>query len=103
MSREPRDPRWASDMEALIEHDVLFEQQPPRFEIRTIECRSSLCAAEVDSNFTANGIYGPYPGGIAPGHDALDAALRTNFLTFASEHDSTGDRIVVTVITFTRR
>jgi hypothetical protein len=90
-------------MEALIEHDILFEEQPGRFVIREIECRTSLCAAQVESTFGMNGIYGSYMGGTQVHHDDLNAALHTNFNTFASETDPAGARVTVTVITFTRR
>jgi hypothetical protein len=103
MSLEPRDSRWASEMEALIEHDILFEELPGRFTIRDIECRTSLCAAQVESTFSSNGIYGSYMGGMQVHHDDLNAALHTNFNTFATETDLTGRRVTVTVITFTRR
>jgi hypothetical protein len=103
MSHEPRDSKWAGETEALIEHDILFGQEPGRFAIRDIECRTTLCAAEVESNFSENGTYGGYMGGMAVNHDELNAALHTNFSTVASENNSTGARVIVTLITFTRR
>jgi hypothetical protein len=42
-------------------------------------------------------------GGMEIGHDALNAALHTNFNTLASETNALGARVVVTVITFSRR
>jgi hypothetical protein len=103
MALEPRDTRWAAEMEALIQQDVLSEEEPGRFRIRDIECRTSLCAAEVESTFGMNGTYGSYMGGMQIHHDALNAALHTNFNTFAYEIDSSGARVTVTVITFTKR
>lgn len=32
LAEQPRDPAWASEMEALIQHDVLYEEQPGRFQ-----------------------------------------------------------------------
>jgi hypothetical protein len=90
-------------MEALIQHDVLSDEGPGRFRIRHIECRTSLCAAEVESTFSMNGTYGSYMGGMQIHHDTLNAALHTNFNTFAYETDPSGARVTVTVITFTRR
>jgi len=103
MRQEPRDPVWAPEMEALIQHDVLLEEQPDRFRIRYIECRTSLCAAEVESTLSMSGTYGSYMGGMQVHHDALNAALHTNFNTFAYETDPSGARVTVTVITFSRR
>jgi hypothetical protein len=103
MATEPRDTTWAAEMEALIQQDVLSEEEPGRFRIRDIECRTSLCAAEVESTFSVNGTYGSYMGGMQIHHDALNAALHTNFNTFAYETDPSGARVTVTVITFTRR
>jgi hypothetical protein len=103
MRQQPRDLGWATEMEALIRHDVLYEEQPDRFRIRHIECRASLCAAEVDSTLTTNGTYGSYMGGMQVHHDALNAALHTNLNTFSYETDASGARVTVTVITFTRR
>jgi hypothetical protein len=102
LSQEPRDPHWASTMEALIEHDILFDEDPGRFSIRNIECRTTLCAAEVESTASVNGKYGSYLGGKFGHHDDLNAALHTNYNTFARETGSTGARVAVTVITFTR-
>jgi hypothetical protein len=103
MAEQPRDGAWATQMEALIEHDVLYEEEPSRFRIRNIECRTTLCAAEVETTPSITGRDGSYMGGIQLGHDALNAALQTNLNTFAYEVDQSGTRIQVTVITFTRR
>jgi hypothetical protein len=102
LQQEPRDPIWASKMESLIQNDVLYEEQPGRFSIRHIECRNSICAAEVESKSSGDG-YGAYPGGIQAHHDSLRAVLHTDNCSFAYEIDSSGARVTVTLITFTRR
>jgi hypothetical protein len=102
LAQEPRDVTWATAMESLIQQDVL-SGEPGRFQIRDIECRTSLCAAEVESTWSDNGVSGSYMGGMQLGHDALRAALQTNLNTWGYETDSSGARVTVTVITFTRR
>ena len=103
LADEPRDPLWASKMEELIQSDI-ESTQPNSFRIRNIECRNTVCAAEVESTFSDTGVYGSYMGGMQPGHDALKAAPpKTNFNTFAYETDPGGARLTVTVITFTKR
>lgn len=102
LAQEPRDQLWAAKMEELIQNDV-ESTQSNNFRILDIECRSTVCAAEVESTFSNTGIYGSYMGGMQPGHDALKASLQTNFNTFAYDTDPSGARVTVTVITFTRR
>jgi len=102
-SKEPRDPAWAPNMEALIRDDVLSQERPGRFRVRRIECRTSVCAAEIESSFEAHGVHGGYMGGIQAGHEAIKKPLRTHLSTFALEKDSSGRRMTVTLITFTRR
>lgn len=48
-SREPRDPKWAAEMEADLGEIVTNE--PGDHTIRVIECRRTLCAMEVVSRY----------------------------------------------------
>lgn len=56
MAQEPRDAEWAKEMESNL-RDHFVTAEPGEFSIRAIECRTTLCAAEVES------LYGPYLGG----------------------------------------
>lgn len=49
MSKEPRDPGWATSMEEKLRRLIMVE--PGRFTIRALQCRSSVCALEVASPF----------------------------------------------------
>src|ERR1700722_19996001 len=48
MTQEPRDEAWAAKTEALIQDEVVSER-PAIYTIRNIECRSSICAVEIES------------------------------------------------------
>jgi hypothetical protein len=48
MTQEPRDRQWASSMEALLRDFILTD--PAELTIRSLECRQTLCAAELVSN-----------------------------------------------------
>lgn len=48
MTQEPRDEAWAAKTEALIQDEVMSER-PGVYTIRNIECRSSICAVEIES------------------------------------------------------
>lgn len=94
LSKEPRDPIWASTMEAGL-RDLVMSQ--PGYSIRAIECRASLCAAEVASglgmfNFTAQ--TGPY------GSDPSLSSLYAFYSETAYEHDPA--YATVTLMTFRR-
>lgn len=95
MAQEPRDPTWARKMEEALRDHVTTEE-PGKFSIRAIECRTSVCAVEVES------IHGPYLGGIYPDHPA-SKDLSTWLPIRAYETNEYGARVTVTVMTFTRR
>jgi hypothetical protein len=93
-SQQPRDPAWASKMEAGLRELVMSR---PGYSIRAIECRVSLCAAEVASslgmfNFIAS--TGPY------GSDLSLRSLSTVYGETAYEHNPT--YATVTLMTFER-
>jgi hypothetical protein len=52
MAQEPRNIACAHNTEALIQGEVLSEG-PGIYSIRNIECRSSICAVEVESTADA--------------------------------------------------
>jgi hypothetical protein len=94
LASEPRDNRWAAEMEKLIQTNIT-EQEQKQYSIRNIECRMSVCAVEVAS------IFGPY---LIGRDDQLHTSLRPGLATLgAYETDASGARVTVTVETFTRR
>jgi len=93
-SQQPRDPVWAPKMEAGL-RDLVMSQ--PGYSIRAIECRTSLCVAEVASglgmfNFIAT--TGPY------GSDPSLSSMHAVYPETAYEHDPT--YATVTLVTFQR-
>jgi hypothetical protein len=95
MAREPRDPVWASRVESELR--ALINGLPGEFAIWTIECRRSLCAAEVSTNYDAIRYSSPHVFdrlvkiGIAPWIDR-----------FTTEKDEDGNTISVTFQMFNR-
>lgn len=60
LGEEPRDRAWAKRMESKIRARVM-SKEPGKYSIRALECRTSLCAAEVVSHFGS--YYSDYPAG----------------------------------------
>jgi hypothetical protein len=95
LANEPRDSAWATEMESLIQNNVM-SQGPDKYSIRDVECRSSLCSVETASPF---GVFTPrYP-------DPLYGSLTGGGVAsiWGSETDESGGRIIVTVTIFMRR
>lgn len=93
-SQQPRDPIWAGKMEAGLRDLVMSE---PGYSIRAIECRASLCAAEVASGlgmFNFITPTGPY------GTDPSLSGLHAFYSETAYEHDPA--YATVTLMTFRR-
>ena len=95
-AQQPRDPVGASNMEAQL-RDLVMSQ--PGYTIRTIECRTSWCVAEVAS---LSGMF-HFEGAI--GTDSpLGQSLRVGLgWQTAYERDSSSASIGVTLQTFERR
>lgn len=96
-SQQPRDPVWAPKMEAGIRELVMSQ---PGYSIRAIECRATLCVAEVASimgmfNFISP--TGPY------GSDPSLRSLMALYWETAYERDPSYAAITVTFMTFERR
>ena len=102
LAQEPRDPVWAPRMEALIEQDVL-SVVPGKYQIRNIECRTSLCAVETESNPNIGNEYGAYWGDVGRFPKPLTAFLHTDDVTGGMEISASGSHLFVSVVTFTRR
>ena len=49
-AQEPRDPPWSAKAEAALRDYVLLNE-PGKFSIHTIECRTTLCIVEVESPY----------------------------------------------------
>jgi hypothetical protein len=94
MAQEPRDPKWASGLEAKLRQEVLATG-PGKYDVRAIECRSTLCALEVQSKF---GIYiSKYETHLW--HDEL--FIGPSLIGY--ERDEGGNRITVYLRFYTRR
>jgi hypothetical protein len=94
MVQEPRDAEWAKEMEFKL-RDHLLTAQPGKYSIRAIECRSTLCAAEVESP------YGPYLGGPYSFVAANNLYNGPSFLGY--ETGELGTKVTVTLQMFERR
>jgi hypothetical protein len=93
-AQQPRDPAWASEMEARLE-DYIENSEPNKYQIRNIECRTSMCYVEVAS------IYGQL---FPPGYNSpMRQWLFTAGSDFGYEVDPSSARITVTVLPFFRR
>ena len=91
---EPRDPAWAPQVEGWLQ---TFFGGDPEFAIRNLECRTTLCFAEVSS------IMGPYikEGKVNGAPDELLFSYGLN--AFGFEHDPSSARVTVTLMGFSRR
>jgi hypothetical protein len=92
MAQEPRDNAWAADTESLIQDEVV-SRKPGTYSIRNIECRSSICAAEVAS--LSNGYVGETYDFLHT-NDLVDAYSYLGSL----ETDDLGRPVSVTVVFF---
>lgn len=93
LAQEPRDPHWSDAMETKLRNYV--EAESGDFTIRSLECRSSVCAIEVAS------MNGPLP---SPSSSTLDNWVLAEAAEFAYEHNGpAGGRTTVTFQTFDRR
>lgn len=102
MAAEPREKVWASKMEDLLREYILAD--PVELKIRALECRQSLCVAEVVSN------YGRLDIGERWGkNEPLWHGLFPDTAYVGREADPSGNdaiygtKITVTVETFKRR
>ena len=93
-AQEPRDLAWAADIEARMRQRVMANSS--EFTIRSLECRTSLCAIEAAS----------FTGGFTAG-TALNPTLRPLLFVgsagFGIERDASSAKIVVTLLTYERR
>ncbi|SRR6266404_3925032 len=90
---EPRDNAWASQTEANIQGQI-ESLGLDRYSIRNLECRTSVCAVEVES--TASQYLG------IEFYYMVKYSLTQGLATTAFETDSSGARIYVTLMTFSR-
>ncbi len=95
MSRERRDPAWASEMEQKL-RDHIATSEPGKFTIRALECRSSVCILEVES------ILGPYTGGFRSG-SPLYKQLDWDLPARGYETNVDSARVTVTLMPYTRQ
>ncbi len=95
MAKEPRSPVWAAQMEAKLREHVASSQQGT-FIIRTVECRTTVCALEVESH-----VGRPYHGTLRPG-DALYKVLSDEIVAHGYERAPDGNRITITLVPYTR-
>jgi hypothetical protein len=86
-AEEPRDVNWATDMEARIR--AFVDGEAGKFAIRTLECRTSVCAVEVES------IYGPYMG--VDYQTQLDSGVEDSVASFGDEEDAQGQDVTITL------
>lgn len=93
-SQQPRDPIWATRMEAGLRDLVM---SLPGYSIRAIECRASLCAAEVASGM---GMFNFITPTGPDGSDPSLSGLHAFYSETAYEHDPT--YATVTLMTFRR-
>jgi hypothetical protein len=94
LAREPRDPAWAAEMEASLQ-EYVAKTEPGKYSIRALECRSSVCAIEVES------IFGPYFGSFDHGAP-LYSKLHPGLSATGHEINLDGARITVTVMPYTK-
>ena len=91
---EPRDPAWAPQIEGMLQ---TLLGSDPQFAMRNLECRTTLCFAEVTS------IMGAYieEGKVNGAPDKL--LFFTGLNAFGFEHDPSSARVTVTLVGFSRR
>ena len=93
-AQQPQDPTWASEMEARLE-EYIESSEPDKYQIRNVECRTSMCYVEVAS------IYGPF---FPPGYSSpMNQLLLGGAADFGYEANPSSARITVTVMPFFRR
>ena len=86
-AEEPRDPGWAPDTEARIR--AFVESEGGKFAIRALECRTSVCAVEVES------VHGPYLG--VDYQTQVDNGLEDSVASFGDEKHTLGQKVTVTL------
>jgi len=92
-AQQARDPAWASEMEARLE-DYIETSEPNKYQIRNVECRTSMCYVEVAS------IYGQL---LPPQYDSpMDRWLIGGSSEFGYKVDPSSARITITVMPFYR-
>lgn len=102
MTQEPRDQKWALEMEASLRDYILTD--PAELTIRALECRQSLCVAELVSNYGRLDI-----GGKWVKNKVLEKELYPDTGYMGYESDPSGNNAIygvkkhVTVEMFTRR
>ena len=94
MAQEARDEVWATKTETLIQDEVMT-QGSEIFSIRNIECRSSICAVEVQSS--ADAYVGASYNFLAINH--LVDGLR---IVGVPETDDLGHQISVALVIFVK-
>jgi hypothetical protein len=87
MAKEPRDSAWANDMEAKLQ--AYIEQEFKDALIRNIDCRTSLCAIEVETTDVRISAVFPYPN---PLNNQL---MRENWMSSTEKTPSGADTFVV--------
>jgi hypothetical protein len=93
-AEQPRNPPWAAKIESVLRERVLTEE-PGKYVIRSIECRVSACAVEVESRFGL--LFG---GGYE--FESKNGLLSGPEL-FAYETSKDGERVTVTLMPYRRR
>jgi hypothetical protein len=94
MAKQPRDLAWAAKTETLIQDEVL-SLSPGDFFIRNIECRSSICAVELESPTS-------WYSGASYEFDAANGLVDGVTMGGAVETDSEGRQVKVSVVLFTK-
>jgi hypothetical protein len=93
MAKEPRDLAWAAKTESLIQDEVL-SLSPGDYSIRNIECRSSICAVEIES------VSSWYSAASIKFEDAT--GLVDGLRMSAVETDSVGREVKVSLVLFNK-
>ena len=93
-AQEPRDDVWADKMETKLRDYI---QQYPAFSIRALECRTSICMAEVVSD------KGAFHHGIIDLGSDLDREVQPDLGSFGYERGKDGALVTVSQLVFTRR
>ena len=87
MAKEPRDSAWANNMEEKLQ--AYIEQEFKDASIRNIDCRTSLCAIEVETTDVRITAVFPYPN---PLNNQL---MRENWMSSTKKTPSGADLFVV--------
>ena len=93
MAKEPREEPWATSAEERIRN--FAEQEPGKFTIRALECRTSICFIETAS------IMGSFSYPLY--YFEKNSALHAEYPAHSSETDELGAKVYVTLWAFTRR